>query len=195
MKTALAPVRALYDWMLALGERRYALVALAVLAFAESIFFPLPLEGLLIPMILGARQRVWLFVFVASLFSALGAVVGAVLAQSLLPLLEHLHLMRAEDQASVAAQFDQYGVWAVALGALTPLPFKVTVIAAGLGQYSLPALFGFSLAFRGLRYALIGALISSFGEAARLFIDRWFAWLCLLALGGVAVLAWLLIAA
>ena len=44
MKTALAPVRALYDWMLALGERRYALVALAVLAFAESIFFPLPLE-------------------------------------------------------------------------------------------------------------------------------------------------------
>ena len=80
MKMALKPLRDLYDWMLALGQKPYALWALAVLAFAESILFPLPLEVLLLPMILGARHRVVLFVIVAAVFSALGAVVGAMLA-------------------------------------------------------------------------------------------------------------------
>ena len=192
MKTALKPLRDLYEWMLTLGEKPYALAALAVLAFAESIIFPLPLEVLLIPMILGARQRVVLFVIVASLFSAAGAVVGALLAQALLPILENLHLMSAEDQAIVEGQFEQYGVWAVALGALTILPFKVTVIAAGLAQYNLLALFGFSLVFRGLRYALVGLLLYFFGAQAKVFIDRWFGWLCLLGVILIALLVWYL---
>ena len=190
MNLILSPLRELYDWMLSLGGRPYALFALAALAFAESILFPLPLEILLLPMILGARQRVVLFVVVAALFSAVGAVVGAALAQGLLPLLEVLHLISAENQDSVQRQFDRYGSWAVAVGALTPLPFKVTVIVAGLAQYNLLALFGFSLVFRGLRYGLVGLLAYVFGAQIKGFIDRWFGWLCLLGLGIVGLLVW-----
>ena len=64
--------------------------------------------------------------------------------------------------------------------------------AAGLANYNLLALFGFSLAFRGLRYALVGALLYVFGEQAKRFIDRWFGWLCLLGIVLVGLLVWYL---
>ena len=190
MKMALKPLRALYDWMLALGEKPYAVVALAILAFAESILFPLPLEVLLIPMILGARHRVVLFVLVATVFSALGALAGGALAQALEPFLYKIPGVDREDMARVNQEFDAYGVWAIAIGALTVLPFKVTVFAAGLAKYNLLLLFVFSFAFRGLRYAIVGALLSYFGDQAKTFIDRWFGWLCLVAIVIVGILVW-----
>ena len=190
MKTALKPVRDLYDWMLALGEKPYALYALAILAFAESIIFPLPLEVLLLPMILGARHRVILFVLVAAMFSALGAVVGSLLAQQIQPFLTSIPGVDSYDIQVVENQFAQYGVWAIALGALTILPFKFTVIAAGIAKYNLFWLFTFSLLFRGLRYALIGVLLFYFGGAAKRFIDRWFGWLCLLGIVLIGLLVW-----
>lgn len=190
MKMALKPLRDLYEWMLALGEKPYALLALAILAFAESIFFPLPLEVLLLPMILGARNRVILFVLVATLFSALGALVGGILAQAIEPFLYNIPGVDPEDMEIVNEQFDQYGVWAIAVGALTILPFKVTVIAAGLAKYNLALLFLFSFLFRGLRYALVGILLYYFGDRAKVFIDRWFGWLCLLAIVLIGLLVW-----
>ena len=192
MKTALKPLRDLYDWMLGLGEKPYAIYALAALAFAESIIFPLPLEVILLPMILGARQRVVLFVAVAALFSALGALAGGALAQQIQPFLTSIPMVDTADIARVEAEFAAYGVWAIALGALTILPFKITVIAAGIAQYNLGLLFVFSLLFRGMRYALIGALLYYFGDEAKRFIDKWFGWLCLLGIGVIGALVWYL---
>ncbi len=187
MSPTLKPLRDLYAWMLALGDKPYALGALAVLAFAESILFPLPLEVLLVPLILGARAKWLLFVGVAAVFSALGALVGGMLASLLVPYIGLIPGIDLSDLKTVQGEFDRYGVWAIAIGALTILPFKVTVIAAGLAQFSLVALFLFSFLFRGLRYALVGVILFAFGEQAKVFIDRWFGWLCLLGVGLVAV--------
>lgn len=192
VQTVLKPLRDLYEWMLALGEKPYALFALAILAFVESIVFPLPLEVLLIPLILGARQRMMLFVFVATLFSALGALVGAYLASLIEPYLLNIPRVDAQDIAAVQEQFDNYGIWAIAVGALTILPFKITVIIAGLANYNLALLFVFSFLFRGLRYLVIGLLLYSIGERAKAFIDRWFGWMCLLGIGLLALLVWYL---
>ena len=193
MKTALKPLRDLYDWMLALGEKPYALYALAVLAFAESIIFPLPLEVILLPMILGARHRVVLFVGVAALFSALGAVAGYFIGQALADVVYQIPGVSEARIDAELARMREWGGFGIALGALTPLPFKLTVFAAGLVQYSLPMLFILSLAFRGLRYAIIGGLLYFFGEAAKGFIDRWFGWVCLVGIILVGFVAWYLV--
>ena len=190
MTPILKPLRALYDWMLGLGEKPYALVALALLAFAESIIFPLPLEVLLIPMILGARHRMPLFVFVAALFSALGAVGGFYVGQIFADLIYSIPGVSEARIDLERERLNDWGAWAIATGALTPLPFKITTIGAGLINYSLPLLFVFSFAFRGLRYALIGLLLYFVGDGAKRFIDRWFGWLCLLALVLVGLIAW-----
>ena len=191
MKFALTPLRNLYDWMLALGKKPYALPALAVLAFAESIIFPLPLEVLLLPMILGARHRVILFVSVAAIFSALGAVGGYYIGIWLQEALYILPGVNAERVAPLEEAMQTGGAWIIATGALTIVPFKVTTIAAGMFGYpSVYLLFVWSLVFRGARYALIGLLLYYFGDAARRFIDRWFGWLCLLAIVIIAGLVW-----
>ncbi len=193
MRPSLKPLRDLYTWMLALGDKPYAVGALAILAFAESILFPLPLEVLLVPLILGARAKWGLFVLVAAVFSALGALVGGMLASLLVPYIELIPGIDPSDLETVQGEFDRYGVWAIAIGALTILPFKVTVIVAGLAQYNLVALFFFSLLFRGVRYALVGVILFAFGEQAKVFIDRWFGWLCLLGVVLVAALLWFLV--
>ena len=191
MKTLITPLRQLYEWMLSLGQKSYALPALAILAFAESIFFPLPLEVLLLPMILGARHRVVLFVCVAAVFSALGAVGGyylGVLLQDAIYAIPGVSEKRVQPLEDAMAQG---GAWIIATGALTIIPFKVTTIAAGLFSYpSVLMLFVWSLVFRGFRYAVIGILLYFFGAQAKVFIDRWFGWLCLLAIFVIGLLVW-----
>ncbi|MGB0717967.1 MAG: YqaA family protein [Alphaproteobacteria bacterium] len=192
MTLLLKPLRELYEWMLSLGDKPFALIALALIAFAESIFFPLPLEILLIPMILGARDRMVLFVSVAATFSALGAIAGSLLAGMLEPYLLNIPRVEQTDLDSVKQTFDAYGIWAIAVGALTFIPFKITVIMAGLTEYNLFLLFIFSFLFRGFRYAVVGGLLYYLGEPAKRWIDKWFGWACLLGIVLFAMVVWYL---
>ena len=187
------PLQNLYEWTLDLGQKPYALIALALLAFAESIFFPLPLEILLVPLILGARERVWLVVLIAALFSALGAVGGFYVGQTLQETIYHIPGLSPERVEPLENSIRHGGVWIIATGALTFVPFKVTTIAAGLFHYpSVGLLFLWSFLFRGIRYAIIGVLLYAFGDQAKKIIDHWFGWLCLLAIVLLAAVVWYL---
>lgn len=168
-------LRRLYDWTIAKAESPYALVFLALLAFAESSFFPIPQEALMIPMIVAAPQRAWLIAAVVTLASVAGAALGYWIGFAFydsfgVRILEFYG--KADRYEEFRAMYDQYGSWAVAIGALTPFPYKVTTIVSGLLQMDFSSFMGVSLLARGVRFFLIAALLWKFGTPIREFIER-----------------------
>jgi len=124
-------ILSLYNWTMRLGESRYALYALAVIAFIESSVFPIPPDVLIIPMIIALPRRAFLIAFIATLFSVLGGMfgyyIGAVLFDSLgQPLLAFYG--KAEQFEQFSATYNEYGAWAVLVAGITPFPFKVITI-------------------------------------------------------------------
>jgi len=158
-----------------LGESRYALVALAVIAFVESSVFPIPPDVLLIPMIIALPRRAFLIAFVATVSSVLGGMfgyyIGAVLFDSIgQPLL---------DFYGKAAQFDQfkdtyneYGAWAVLVAGVTPFPFKVITILSGSTGLDFGVFVLSSVLARAARFFVIAALLWKFGVPIRTFIEK-----------------------
>ncbi|HIP23062.1 MAG TPA: DedA family protein [Rhodobacteraceae bacterium] len=168
-------IRGLYNWTMRLGESRYALVALAVIAFVESSVFPIPPDVLLIPMIIALPRRAFLIAFVATVSSVLGGMfgyyIGAVLFDSIgQPLL---------DFYGKAAQFDQfkdtyneYGAWAVLVAGVTPFPFKVITILSGSTGLDFGVFVLSSVLARAARFFVIAALLWKFGVPIRTFIEK-----------------------
>lgn len=168
-------LRRLYNWTVEKAESPYALVILAIVAFAESSFFPIPQEALMIPMIVAAPHRAWLIAGVVTVASVAGAVLGYYIGYAFydsvgLDLLEFYG--KADRYNEFKAMYDQHGSWAVAIGAITPFPYKVTTIISGLLQMDLAAFVGVSLVARGFRFFLIAALLWKFGDPIRDFIER-----------------------
>ena len=168
-------LRSLYDWTIAKAESSYALLFLAIIAFAESSFFPIPQEALMVPMIVAAPHRAWLIAGVTTLASVAGAALGYYLGFALYDSvgLELLGFYgKADRYDEFQATYDQYGSWAVAIGAITPFPFKVTTIVSGLLQMDFASFIGVSLLGRGVRFFLIAALLWKFGGPIREFIEK-----------------------
>lgn len=168
-------LRRLYDWTIEKAESPYALVFLAMLAFAESSFFPIPQEAMMIPMIVAAPHRAWLIAGVVTIASVAGAAVGYAIGflfydTAGVQLLEFYG--KADRYDEFKATYDEYGSWAVAIGAITPFPFKVTTIVSGLLQMNFVEFIGVSLVGRGVRFFLIAALLWKFGTPIREFIER-----------------------
>lgn len=168
-------LRRLYDWTIEKAESPYALFFLALLAFAESSFFPIPQEALMIPMIVAAPHRAWLIAGLVTIASvvgaALGYAIGFVFYDSLgIQLLEFYG--KADRYDEFRSMYDEYGSWAVAIGAITPFPYKVTTIISGLLQMDFLSFIGVSLLGRGIRFFLIAALLWKFGTPIRAFIEK-----------------------
>ncbi len=168
-------LRRLYDWTIEKAESPYALFFLAMLAFAESSFFPIPQEALMIPLIVAAPHRAWLIAGVVTLASVAGAAVGYAIGFLFydtvgIQLLEFYG--KADRYDEFKAMYDEHGSWAVAIGAITPFPFKVTTIVSGLLQMDFLSFIGVSLIGRGIRFFLIAALLWKFGTPIRAFIER-----------------------
>ena len=165
----------LYSRVLALAASRHAMAALALISFAESSFFPLPPDLLLVPMILAQPRRAWLIAAVCTLASVLGGFVGYAIGYFLFdavgrPVLEFYHAMDKYEALKVA--FAQWGAWIIVLKGLTPIPFKLVTIASGVAQFDLLAFTLASLVSRSLRFFLLAALLWWLGDAVREFIER-----------------------
>ncbi len=168
-------IRGLYNWTMRLGESRYALYALALIAFIESSVFPIPPDVLLIPMVIALPRRAFLIAFIATVFSVLGGMfgyyIGAVLLDSIgQPLL---------DFYGKAAQFEQfsdtyntYGAWAVLVAGVTPFPFKVITILSGSTGLDFGVFVLSSVLARAARFFIIAALLWKFGVPIRAFIEK-----------------------
>lgn len=188
-------LRRLYDWVLHWADTPHGTWALAALAFAESSFFPIPPDVLLIALCLGARGRCFRFALVTSIASVLGGLfgygIGALAYQSLgAPIID---FYGAEAKyAQIQSLYQNHGFAVVFLAGFTPIPFKVITIAAGVFELELIPFTLASLIGRSSRFFLVAGCIWLFGDPVKRFIDRWFNLLTLLfgvlLVGGFVVL-------
>ena len=168
-------LRDLYDYMMALASEAKAPWALAVVAFIESSFFPIPPDVMLIPMVLADRDRAWRFATIATVASVLGGILGYAIGYYLydavgLPILKFYGKEHALD-AFITFVHD-YGVPAVIIKGMTPIPYKIVTIAAGVAKMNFPAFIGASIIARAMRFYLVAGLLYFFGDPIREFIER-----------------------
>lgn len=195
LRTALRGLRRLYDWTLAWAEKPGATHALFWLAVAESSFFPIPPDVLLIALAV-ARPRRWLRLgAICTIGSVFGGVLGYFIGRGAYdviarPIIEFYHLQQAVDLLSL--KYQTYAFWAIFTAAFTPIPYKAFTISAGLFQVDLATLIVASIIGRGGRFFLVAGLLRLFGERMKRWIDRYFDLVTiiftLLLVGGFVVL-------
>ena len=168
-------IRGLYDWTMSLAGGPKAPVALGAVSFAESSFFPIPPDVLLIPMVIAQRKRAWIYAGLCTLTSVLGGVlgylIGAVLYQELAePILQFYGYL---DKFEVFKDnFKEFGPWIVFTAGLTPFPYKVITITSGAVGLSWPVFIIASVVSRGLRFFIVSGLLYLFGPTIRDFIEK-----------------------
>jgi membrane protein YqaA with SNARE-associated domain len=191
-------IRKLYDWTLSLAGHPRALWALAVIAFVESSFFPIPPDVLMIPMIIAAPTRAFRIAAVATVASVLGGLfgyaIGALLFETVgQPILDFYGKTDAFD--SFATRYNDWGAWAVLIAGVTPFPFKVITIASGATGLSLPVFILSAVLARALRFFAVAALLWKFGPPIRDFIEKrlglMFVIFCVLLIGGFYLVRYL----
>ena len=165
--------RELSHWLIGFADSEWAVAVLAATAFTESIFFPIPPDALLIGMSLIHPKAALLFAAVATVSSVAGAVAGRWLGKRFgRPVLGKF--VSSEKVEKVEALFNRYGVWAILIAAITPIPYKVFAITAGvLNMPQVPFIIA-SLIGRGARMLTVGALIFLFGDAIQNFLEERF---------------------
>ena len=191
-------IKRLYDWTMGLAESPYALWALAIVAFVESSFFPIPPDVLMIPMIIARPSRAFLIAGVATAASVLGGLFGYYIGYALFELIGQPifdFYGKAEAVAEFSTSYNEYGAWAVLIAGVTPFPFKVITIMSGVTQLSLPVFIVSAIFARALRFFLVAALLWKFGEPIRDFIEKrlglMFTLFCILLIGGFAAIRFL----
>ena len=189
------PLRRLYDWVLSFAETPYGPWALFLVAFAESSFFPIPPDVLLIALSVARPSRSFVFAGISTIGSILGAAFGYLLGFQFYELAGHpiIRFYGVEQRyLQVQALYQHYDALAVAVAGFTPIPYKVFTIAAGAFHISFVNFILASIFSRGARFVLVAGLIWWLGPEIKRFIDRYFnlltvAFVILLAGGFVIV--------
>ena len=168
-------MRKIYDWMMRQASGPGAPYALGAVSFAESSFFPIPPDVMLIPMVLANRAKAWWFASLATITSVLGGIAGYAIGFYLLdaigkPVLEFYGL--GERLVQFKQLFQDYGVEILLIKGMTPIPYKLLTISAGWAGMNLLAFIGASIAARAVRFFLVAGLLYFFGEPIREFIEK-----------------------
>lgn len=175
--------RRLYDWVIGLAERKHAVWWLFILSFAEASFFPIPPDVLLIPLVMGARKKAFRFAAWCTVASVLGGMLGYLIGFGPLRFIGEwiAQSYGATEQLNyVLQQIKQYGFAFVFVAGLTPIPYKVFTIAAGMSQMNVPLFALASLIGRGARFFMVAALLYWFGPPIKRWIDKYFNLACIL---------------
>lgn len=172
-------IRRLYDWVLKWSEHPQAIIVLFVLAFAEAIIFPIPVDILLLTMAMGTPHKAIRFALICTAGSVLGALAGYYLGWGLWGYLDDLfyrYIPGFSEQLFnvMATKFSENAFLATFTGGFTPIPFKVFTIAAGASAIPIVTFFFGALVSRGLRYCALALLIKWSGPTIKEWIDRYF---------------------
>jgi len=187
-------LRRLYAWMMRNAQGRHAWAGLAAFAFAESSFFPIPADVMLVPMVLANRRRAYLLALWCTLFSVLGGALGYMIGAFFFDtvgawLIKNYGLEAAFE--GFRAAYAKYGYWIMVQG-LTPIPYKLVTIASGFAGFNFALFMALSTVTRGLRYTLVSSLLYFFGAPVQAVIEKYMeialiGFLVLVVLGFVAV--------
>lgn len=171
------PIRVTYDWVLGWADRPGGPWALAGISFAESSFFPIPPDILLIPLCLAKPRRALWYAGLCTVASVLGGMLGYVIGRVFFesignPILDFYGLTDGFNR--IGALYAAWAAWAVTFAGFTPIPYKVFTIAAGLFRINFPIFVVASIIGRGGRFFLVAGLLRWLGEPMREFVDRYF---------------------
>jgi len=176
------------------AESPYAIWILFILAFAESSFFPIPPDVLMIPLALANPAAALLYALVTTVGSVTGGMFGFWIgARGGRPVLKRFISQKKIDAAKKL--YKRYDVWAVGIAAFTPIPYKVFTISAGVFELRFKRFVLASILGRAGRFFLVGILISIFGPIIKSFLDSYFEIVMIafavLLIGGFWVMAWI----
>ena len=179
----------MYDWVLSFAHHKHATLALFLLSFAESSFFPIPPDVLLGPLCLGNRKKSMWFATVTMVASVLGALLGYVIGYFLIDLALMIPGITQDAMNKLAGEFEERGDLWVFVAALTPIPFKLLTITAGFAKMNLLPFVIACIIGRSARFYLVAGIFWLIGPKALPFIDKYFNLLCMvftiLLVGGI----------
>lgn len=165
----------LYEKVIGWSRHPHAERYLGAMSFAESSFFPVPPDVMLIPMCVADRGKAWRFALITTLTSLIGGIagyaIGYFLFEAVKPLLVDLGYWDAYTKGR--DWFEDWGVWAVLIAGFSPIPYKIFTIAAGVATLNLPAFILASFVGRGARFFLVAGLVVAGGERMESLIRQY----------------------
>ena len=167
----------LYRWTLTLAESRHAPVALGLVAFAESSFFPIPPDTILVPMSIARPNRALLYALICTIGSVTGGLLGYAIGALLFDTVGKwlISVYGYGDRVEQMRLLYAHWGWAVILiKGLTPIPFKIVTITSGLLAYSLPLFILLSIVTRAARFFFVAALLHRFGGTIHVLLEKYF---------------------
>lgn len=189
-------IRKIYDWTLRQARTPYAEWTLFGVSFAESSFFPLPPDVMLLPMCIADRAKALRFATVCTVASVLGGLMGYAIGALLYEtagkwIIETYHLQSAFDKFHDG--FNEWGVWIILAKGLTPIPYKLVTIASGVAHFPLLAFVLASIVTRGARFYLVAWLVMKFGAPIQTFVEKYLNWVALGVLALIVLGFWLVL--
>jgi membrane protein YqaA with SNARE-associated domain len=168
-------LRDVYHRTLALAGSPRAGWWLAVVAFAEASFFPIPPDVLLIPMALARPEKAWRLALICTIGSVCGGALGyfigyAVFNQLARPVIEFYGY--GGKFAAFQAMYADWGLWVILIKGLTPIPYKIVTIASGAARFNFWVFMAASAATRGARFFIVATLLHFWGDSVKEFIER-----------------------
>jgi membrane protein YqaA with SNARE-associated domain len=168
-------LRKIYDWCIDAAHKPYALWILGLVSFAESSFFPVPPDVMLIPMSLARPQRAWFYAALCTVTSVAGGVVGYAIGALLYDSVGHWLIQLygyADKVEAFRAGYAEWGAWIILLKGLTPIPYKLVTITSGFAGYDVWLFILFSIIARGGRFFVVAIVLNRWGVAIREEIER-----------------------
>ncbi|MFH1051911.1 MAG: YqaA family protein [bacterium] len=165
------------NWMESFADKPYAMASLFLLAFAESSFFPIPPDVLLIAIGITAPKRSLRAALWCSIGSVFGGILGYYIGWGLMETVGNsiVEFYNGQEAWAVFLQkYEEYGAWFLATAAFTPIPYKISTIASGAAQMNIITFILISSLGRAGRFFLVGGLIYFFGPKVKVYIDKYF---------------------
>jgi len=167
----------LYNWTISLAESRHSTWALAGIAFAESSFFPLPPDLILLPMALAQPKKAWFYAAVCTVASVLGGAagyaIGALLFDTVGQWIINLYGYAAKMDG-LKAFYAEWGWAFILVKGFTPIPYKLVTIVSGVLSYNFALFMALSLVTRGARFFVLAAAMNQFGDLFRHWMEKHF---------------------
>lgn len=187
---------ALYDWTLAMSRAKHAAATMAAVSFADSSFLPVPPHPLLAMLVMAEPKRAYFYATLCTLASVAGGFLGYAIGDVLFDTLGQWLIAKLHYETQMEmfqAMFAEWGFWLIVAKGLTPIPFKIVTIGAGIAQYALLPFFVASVLSRGMQFFALAWLLKHQGSRIDALVRKHataMGWtLAALVLAGVAWLA------